>query len=208
MNRCYSSFPFAGCTETFLRPFTSCSTDTANVIVRDHKIYISMSTGLIVVFMFSISSSPSLLLPRVFLYLTVSLLVKAQLFAICLSHPFDGTPSMKTGQFGVKWRQARVLAHAGVWGESWERSSCWGGGGRRGSKEPSRYKWKLKSWTCTGCLHVCVPTSLHTRWCQSDPPVPKRPTRSPTSRPCRDTSKMTRADRTDVREPIWDVTEI
>lgn len=41
------------------------------------------------------------------------------------------------------------------------------------------------------CLHVCVPTSLHTRWCQSDPPALKRPTRSPTSRPCEHTSTTT-----------------
>lgn len=33
-------------------------------------------------------------------------------------------------------------------------------------------------------MHVCAPTSLHTRWCQSDPPALRRPTRSPTSRPC------------------------
>lgn len=30
----YSSFPLAGCTETFLRPFTSCHTNTANVILE------------------------------------------------------------------------------------------------------------------------------------------------------------------------------
>ena len=44
----------------------------------------------------------------------VSLLVKAQLFAICLSHPFAGTPSMKTRQFGVKWRQASIWAYVYV----------------------------------------------------------------------------------------------
>lgn len=46
-----------------------------------------------------------------FLYLTSSpSLVKVQLFAICLSHPFTRTPSMKTGQFGVKWRQTFLRA--------------------------------------------------------------------------------------------------
>lgn len=41
----------------------------------------------------------------------VFFLVKAQLFAICLSHPFAGTPSMKMRQFGVKWGQARIWTY-------------------------------------------------------------------------------------------------
>lgn len=52
------------------------------------------------------------------------------------------------------------------------------------------------------CLHVCIPTSLHTRWCQSDPPALKRPTRSPTSRPCEHTSTttVTRPDGGDMQQ--------
>lgn len=75
--------------------------------------YILISDGLIVVFMLlhlsiSISvSAPPRTLP---LSYRVSFLVKAQLFAICLSHPFAGTLSMKTRQFGVKWMRAGIGA--------------------------------------------------------------------------------------------------
>ena len=110
----------------------------------------------------------------------VSFLVKAQLFAICLSHPFAGTPSMKTRQFGVKWRQASIWAYVCmcacvcvcvcVWTRQGKVRALVGGHVRTVTQ-----KWKLLPWTHTQtsvcvcvCVCVCVYVCAHLPVCTHD----------------------------------------
>lgn len=100
----------------------------------------------------------------------------------------------ENGAIWCKMEAGKGLTYACVCVEEAERGPAAGGGPR---KEPSGQKSENECHERARHVHVCVPTSLHTRWCQSDPPALKRPTRSPTSRPCKHTSttSVTGADR-------------